>query len=232
MTIPAPMSQATTLLIGVFSGHSPPRNAIAPITAIVTNDVNIFFITQRFHKNPPDLAAGRGLCVCEQCTMVTICVLEPPVLPEVGRRRRSQTFIARAKSCVLPLYYPSIGRTLSPPRAFPQSHKEAGSPAPAGVLNGAISFTRRTPLQRTRGSQDTISWASDLPIPNETRGPAIRLIGDLPSTARPASPAPYPRNPFGTPEDIPAIRGLVSVKEQLSILHPGVAPGLRPCRSI
>lgn len=65
--------------------------------------------------------------------------------------------------------------------------------------------------------------------------PPTVLLPGIPKTGHRVLPALSARNPctkVGTPENIPAIRGLVSVKEQLSILYPGVAPGLRPCRSI
>ena len=65
--------------------------------------------------------------------------------------------------------------------------------------------------------------------------PPTVLLPGVPKTGHRVLPALSARNPCtkdGTPENIPAIRGLVSVKEQLSILYPGVAPGLRPCRSI
>lgn len=89
---------------------------------------------------------------------------------------------------------------------------------------------RNSHFQRTE-----VKTIHHLPKGANAGEPPSALLLSIPKTGHrvlPALSAPNPCTKVGTPENIPAIRGLVSVKEQLSILYPGVAPGLRPCRSI
>ena len=172
--------------------------------------------------------------------MVTICVLEPPTFRKVGRRRRSRTFVARAKilctTVVLPFYG---GRTLSPPRAFPlnteklmtyRAHLTADFQSKGCVSLHACHSCRAMVLIIYRNShfqRPEVKTIHHLPKGANAGEPPSALLLSIPKTGHrvlPALSAPNPCTKIGTPENIPAIRGLVSVKEKLFILYRDLHP--------